>query len=85
MADAAIVVAMEAMQKAMVELKEEMASVKDAAQDKQTRLIEEKDLAVAALDREIAHYQKERESVRKLAKRLVVTAGRKIVKPFRRS
>ena len=67
------------------ELREELASVKDAAQVEQTRLIEEKDLAVAALDREIAHYQKERESVRKLAKRLVVTAGKKIVKPFRRS
>ena len=67
------------------ELREELASAKDAAQVEQTRLIEEKDLAVAALDREIAHYQKERESVRKLAKRLLVTAGKKIVKPFRRS
>ena len=71
--------------KVQQELKEELATVQKDAQNEQTRLIEEKEVAVAALDREIAHYKKERESVRKLAKRLVVTAGRKIAKPFRRS
>ena len=71
--------------KVQQELKEELATVQNDAQNVQTRLIEEKDLAVAARDREIAHYRKERESVRKLAKRLAVAAGRKIVKPFRRS
>ena len=71
--------------KVQQELREELASARDAARSEQRRLVEEKEMAVAALDREIAHYKKERESVRKLAKRLAVAAGRKIVKPFRRS
>ena len=71
--------------KVQLELRDELASAQNAARSEQARLMEEKDLAVAARDREIAQYKKERESVRKLAKRLVVTAGRKIAKPFRRS
>mmetsp|Transcript_5585 Transcript_5585/g.15715 ORF Transcript_5585/g.15715 Transcript_5585/m.15715 type:complete len:292 (+) Transcript_5585:203-1078(+) len=68
----------EAARKEQQELKVELVSVQDAARVEQKRIVEEK-------DRKIVQYKKERESVRKLAKRLAVTIGRRVSRPFRRA